>query len=548
MRHSTKLWGTFAIPGENRQRWYPIEQEEFCFHRGYWTDELIGDAARRHAVARPGAIAIIDDDGAVSFASLEDHVAHLAAVWHELGIGIGDRVIIQLPNSRWPIEVFLSLQRLGAVPVMAVPGHREHDLRAFIDQADARVHVTSPDQHQLTSKLAIERPDVLTVVTGEGEQGLSDLLRNTKARISHRPDIRPTDVAMLQLSGGSTGTPKLIPRTHADYLYSIRESAKICALTPESVYLCVLPATHNFAASSPGWLRIMEVGGTTITSPDPSARHAFPLIERNRVTITGIVPPVAILWLDAIRMTTADVSSLEVVQVGGAKLSEEIARRIEPALGCRLQQVFGMAEGLVNYTRLSDDDDLVMTTQGRPISPDDEVLIVNDDEEPVKTGESGHLLTRGPYTIRGYLAAPEHNISAFTRDGFYRTGDIVRQVGPNLQVTGRSKEQINRGGEKIAPEEVENLLLSHPGVLETCVIGTPDRLLGERIKAHIVARQGHTLNPQELRRHLLDKGIASFKMPDVFQFDVALPRTAIGKTANVQLHKEEDLPHPDQQQ
>lgn len=113
---------------------------------------------------------------------------------------------------------------------------------------------------------------------------------------------------------------------------------------------------------------------------------------------------------------------------------------------------------------------------------------------------------------------------------------------------GREPDEYSRGGEKIAPEEVENLLLSHPGVLETCVIGTPDRLLGERIKAHIVARQGHTLNPQELRRHLLDKGIASFKMPDVFQFDVALPRTAIGKTANVQLHKEEDLPHPDQQQ
>ena len=305
------------------------------------------------------------------------------------------------------------------------------------------------------------------------------------------------------------------------------------------MYLCALPATHNFAVSSPGWLGIMDVGGTIVMAPDPSARRILPLIADHRVTITGIVPPVAMLWLEALELNTHDLSSLEVIQVGGAKLSEEVARRITPSFNCRLQQVFGMAEGLVNYTRFSDSDELVVTTQGRPISPDDEILIVDDNDVPVPPGESGHLLTRGPYTIRGYLASPEHNAKAFTREGFYWTGDIVRMVGPNLQVTGRSKDQINRGGEKIAPEEVENLLLSHPSILEVCVVGIPDQLLGERIKAHVVLKEGHDVDVRELRRHLLDKGIASFKMPDIFQFNNELPRTAMGKTASMKLRQEE---------
>ena len=223
------------------------------------------------------------------------------------------------------------------------------------------------------------------------------------------------------------------------------------------------------------------------------------------------------LWLEALELNTHDLSSLEVIQVGGAKLSEEVARRITPSFNCRLQQVFGMAEGLVNYTRFSDSDELVVTTQGRPISPDDEILIVDDNDVPVPPGESGHLLTRGPYTIRGYLASPEHNAKAFTREGFYRTGVIVRMVGPNLQVTG----------------------LSHPSILEVCVVGIPDQLLGERIKAHVVLKEGHDVDVRELRRHLLDKGIASFKMPDIFQFNNELPRTAIGKTASMKLRQEE---------
>ncbi|NED91282.1 AMP-binding protein, partial [Streptomyces sp. SID11233] len=177
--------------------------------------------------------------------------------------------------------------------------------------------------------------------------------------------------------------------------------------------------------------------------------------------------------------------------VGGAKFAERAARRLRPALGARLMQVFGMAEGLVNYTRLDDDVETVLTTQGRPISPDDEIRVVDDAGEDVPDGTVGHLLTRGPYTIRGYWRAPEHNARVFDAEGWYRTGDLVRRLpSGHLVVEGRAKDQINRGGEKFAPEEVENVLLGHPAVLDASVVGVPDDYLGERSLAYVIPRAG----------------------------------------------------------
>jgi 2,3-dihydroxybenzoate-AMP ligase len=159
----------------------------------------------------------------------------------------------------------------------------------------------------------------------------------------------------------------------------------------------------------------------------------------------------------------ADLSTLEVLQVGGAKLVPELARRIRPALGCDVQQVFGMAEGLLNFTRLDDPDEVKFTTQGRPMSPDDDIAVVDEFGDPVPPGEPGELITQGPYTLRGYFRAREHNARAFTPDGWYRSGDIVRlDRAGNLVVEGRAKDLINRGGEKISAEEVEDLLLAHP--------------------------------------------------------------------------------------
>jgi len=348
-------------------------------------------------------------------------------------------------------------------------------------------------------------------------------------------------VAFLQLSGGSTGLSKLIPRTHDDYLYTLRESARICGLTADDVFLVVLPAAHNFPMSSPGALSAFYAGARVVLARAPSPEVAFPLIAAERVTMTSLVPPLLLVWLQAHStnglQARHDLSSLNVIQVGGAKLTPEVARRVRPVLGATLQQVFGMAEGLVNYTRLTDSDDIIINTQGRPISPDDEIRVVDDHDQDVPAGASGYLLTRGPYTIRAYHANPAANARAFTEDGFYRTGDIVR-VTPEgyLVVQGRADDHINRAGEKISAEEIEDHLLAHPQVFDAVVVSVPDAFLGERSCAFIIAQPTQPRpKPIDIKRWMRTRDLADFKVPDQVVFVEQFSQTAVGKISRREL-------------
>ncbi|HYT38621.1 MAG TPA: AMP-binding protein, partial [Acidimicrobiia bacterium] len=340
----------------------------------------------------------------------------------------------------------------------------------------------------------------------------------------------PADVAFFLLSGGTTGLPKLIPRTHDDYAYNVRASAELCRFGPDTVYLVALPAAHNFPLGCPGLMGTLAAGGRVVMAPSPRPDDALGVVEAEQVTITALVPALAIRWLEANADERFDLSSLELLQVGGARLVPEVARRIGPALGCRVQQVFGMAEGLLNYTRVDDPDDVVVETQGRPLSPADEILVVGPDGEPVPDGEPGELLTRGPYTIRGYYRAEAHNASAFTADGFYRTGDIVRlHPSGNLSVEGRAKDLINRGGEKISAEEIENLLLAHPAVREAAAVAMPHPVLGEQTCAYLALRPDEALDLAALSAYLDGRGVARFKWPERLEIVDALPVTNVGK-------------------
>ncbi|WP_265467712.1 AMP-binding protein, partial [Aeromonas salmonicida] len=247
---------------------------------------------------------------------------------------------------------------------------------------------------------------------------------------------------------------------------------------------------------------------------------------------TSLVPPAVSLWLQAAESdpsVRSQLASLDLLQVGGAKLAEAVARKITPLLGCRLQQVFGMAEGLVNYTRLSDPDEKIIHTQGRPMSPDDEVRILDEAGNPVTPGQPGALHTRGPYTFRGYYQSQAHNARVFDADGFYCSGDLVVQDADGyLTVVGRQKDQINRGGEKIAAEEVENQLLHHPAITQAALVSMPDSAMGEKSCAFIVSTDPG-LKPLALRKFLRERGVADFKLPDRFETLDALPMTAVGK-------------------
>ncbi|WP_279501334.1 (2,3-dihydroxybenzoyl)adenylate synthase [Hahella sp. CR1] len=522
---------------------WPAAEAELYRAAGYWTGDDLGSILSRGAQAFGDRTAVIAGERSWTYGDLNARADQLASGLNTLGITPGSKVVVQLPNIGEFIEVIFALFRLGAAPIMALPTHRYAEISYFCEFADAVAYIAPAksggfDYRDIGGKLKDERLVQHVIIAGDaGDFVPLDGLYQAPGAL---PEIDPSAIALMQLSGGTTGMSKLIPRTHDDYLYSVRASAEICELSPQTVYLSVLPAAHNFPLSSPGVLGVLYAGGTVVLSESGAPDIAFPLIARHRVTMTAMVPPLALAWMTACDNlknagSPPDLSSLQVLQVGGAKFTEEAARRVTPVLGCKLQQVFGMAEGLVNYTRLDDDIDTVVTTQGRPISPADEVRIVDEDDQPVAPGATGLLLTRGPYTIRGYFKAAEHNAKSFTADGFYRTGDVVRLTDAGyLVVEGRAKDQINRGGEKVAADELENHLLAHPLVHDAAVVAMPDPYLGERTCAYVIpqthaAAPGQRPRPQDLLKFLRERDLAVFKIPDRIEFVDAFPKTRLGK-------------------
>ena len=195
-----------------------------------------------------------------------------------------------------------------------------------------------------------------------------------------------------------------------------------------------------------------------------------------------------------------------------------------------------MAEGMLMFVRLDDPEEVRMETVGRPISLDDEVRLVDEDDNEVAPGEVGEFLARGPYTLRGYYGVPEYNARAFTTDGFYRSGDLMRcHPSGNYLVEGRKKDLINRGGEKISAEEIENLILTHPVVQNVACVPMPDPILGERMCACVILRQGRSLTLEELIGFLAEQEFAKHKLPERLEIMEDFPLSPFGKVSKKDL-------------
>ncbi|WP_431840361.1 (2,3-dihydroxybenzoyl)adenylate synthase [Gordonia hongkongensis] len=480
-----------------------------------------------------------DGPRTLTYTEFRDATLRRAAGFVAAGLRPTQRVVLQLNNSLDFAVTLYGLLRAGVVPVMTLPAHRITEIAHLAAGAGAVAYIGEDgrrgfDYRELATELQSRVPDVAQVFIS-GEPG----------RFTPLPDADPASVelpaapdaglpALFLVSGGTTGLPKLIARTHDDYDLNARLSADVAGLTADDTYLVALPAAHNFPLCCPGILGVFGAGGHVVLADNPSPDNTFDLIERHRVTVTALVPALAQLWCAATEWEPADISSLRLLQVGGAKLAQSDAVALDAALGPVVQQVFGMAEGLICYTRADDPRDLVHQVQGAPMSELDEVRVVDEHGADVPDGEEGELLVRGPYTIRGYYRATAHNEKSFTTDGFYRSGDkVTRLPSGHLAVTGRIKDTIVRAGENVAADDVEENLLAHDSVRQVAVVGLPDDALGEKICAAVVLSHEHPpARPLELatiRTFLAERGLASFKLPDVIRVVTTLPVTAVGK-------------------
>lgn len=525
---------------------WPAEVARGYREKGIWRGQTMGAMLAELAARHRDRTALVHHDRRISYAELDAWADRLAAGFAAHGVVHGERVVVQLPNTPEFIAIVFGLSRIGAIPVFSLVAHRVTELTHLVRLSGATGYVLPEtyrrfDHLDLARQVRAETDTLRTLfVFGDRADGfvaLSDVEAagtaareaGTAAGQALSPDADPSDVAFFLLSGGTTALPKMIPRTHDDYVYQSELAAQVCQMSAEDVYLAVLPVEFNFAFGCPGVIGTLQTGGTAVLADTPNPLDCFPLVERHGVTVTAMVPSVVALWLEAAEWNDADLSSLRLVQVGGARMTREFTARIGPGLGCSLQQVFGMAEGLLCFSRPDDPADAVLTTQGRPISPADEMLVVGPDGDPLPSGEIGELLTRGPYTLRGYYRVPEYNARAFTPDGFFRTGDLARLTpAGDLVIEGRIKEMIIRGGDKISAGEVEDHLLAHPGVTAAAVTAVPDDLLGERICAHLIV-DGRRPSLAELKRAMHARGVADYKLPDAVRFVTEFPLTPLGK-------------------
>lgn len=443
---------------------WPEEFVDRYWAAGHWRGNTLDNLLRDWALQYGPRTALVHGGTRFTYAHLNRRVDRMAAGFRLRGLRAGQRVVVQLPNvPEFVISVF-ALMRAGAVPVFCPISHRASEVSQLVQVTQAVGYVGPSafqgfDHTAMTADIAARGPFLRRVFTLEAPGSSSPYggLTTDPAGCQYSPlgsiDAPPEpalaqsadQVAFFLLSGGTAEALQLIPRTHNDYAYQARAANELVSLTENDVYLAALPAECNFTFGCPGIVGTLSVGGTVVLVEDPRPAECLAVIGRERVTITSVVPAVARLWLEALPTVQADLSSLRLVQIGGAPLDRATAERVGPELGCRLQQVFGTAEGLLTLTRPADPDETVLTTQGRPLSPDDEIRIVGVDGEDVPDGEPGELLARGPYTLRGYYRAPDHNARSFTADGYFRTGALARRTRDgNLVVTGRLNDPRSR--------------------------------------------------------------------------------------------------------
>ncbi len=480
---------------------FPPEFARRYREQGYWIDRTLAQEYRIAFGKYASRVALIDRDRSITYGEIDRLSDNLALnLWQE-GFHPLDRVVVQLPNVAEFVILYLALQKIGGIPIAALMPHRFAEISQFAELSGAAACVV-PDQQgdfdycAMVDRIRLKVPSLRQgIVLGAPRPGFLSLPEMIEKPASLPKSvlseirIDPDDPAIFQLSGGTTGIPKLIPRTHNDYAYNSKLASEVCGVGEDGVLLVILPIAHNLPLACPGIQGFLFHGGRVVLSTSARAEDVCALIEKHRVTHIKVVPALLIRLLHDPAVNRHDLSSLKLIQSGGQSMLPEVrllAKKLIPS--AFVQENFGMSEGLLMFVRLDDPLDVSQETVGRPVSPDDEVRLLDDDDREIQGGEMGELCCRGPYTLRGYFGVPEYNARTFTSDGFYRSGDLMRRhPSGNYVVEGRKKDLINRGGEKISAEEIENLILSHSAVKNVACVPVPDPVLGERMCACVAA-------------------------------------------------------------
>jgi non-ribosomal peptide synthetase component E (peptide arylation enzyme) len=522
----------------------PYPQELFESHCSVWLGITVIDAFDRTCDILPEKVAVVYGETRLTFAQLREKVQKAALVFLDLGLGKEGPVLLHIPNSVEAIYVYLALDMIGAVPVLCLPRHGQRELERFGALTESTTWIGQSRYGKIEYLPMVKAvrencPSLrnIVVVGDEAPTGTLSLSKLTEGiQLGPRTDehlskSRPTpqDVLHLAPTGGTTGLPKLVPRTHNAHLCKAYYWARAQERGPKEVDLVVAPINHD--APQLSHLAFMALfGGTLVFCPLPRPRDILEYLEREKITFSFMVPTLLTDLANEPGVEEFDFSPNLKLGYGGAYASPDLIQTICRRFGCDFYSIYGMTEGAGTITRSTDSPELIANTVGKGMCPYDEYKLVDDHGNEMPSGKEGEVAFRGPSMSSGYYKSEEEDKLVFTQDGFFRTGDMGRfdPLG-NLIITGRKKDIIRRGGETIIPFEIEQMISEHPKVSQTVVVGMPDARLGERICAYIQPIRGEKLSFEDLVSYLKEKGASKMLLPERIELLEELPLTPMQK-------------------
>lgn len=519
---------------------------------GYWRNTTFHEVIDRHAAEIPDHIALVGPRRELTYEELATNSRRIASyLLGEVGLRPNERIIFQLPNCSEFLEAFIACSRIGVIPVMVLPRHRSAEANHIVDLTDARAYVVDHDRYSPRFDFVDLANDV-----HDAHEPLEDIVATTDDETSSvdgcitfsemrdecwveeygddvlETDVNPSEPGVMLLSGGTTGLPKAIPRTHNDYVFQWEHMADVAGVNDDWVAFPSVPIGHNASLNCIVGAALW-VGATVAVEPEPKPEALMEFIERVGGNYTLPMPTQILDIFEHPDLDQYDLSSLEVLVSGGQKVPPRVVEEAVERWNVGFCNIFGMAEGPLICSRPDDDVEIQANTVGRPIASEaDEIRIVDSDRETeVSTSEAGELAVRGPGYFTGYFRHEEENVENFSKDGWFFTEDVLaRRPDGNLEVYGRLKDTIIRGGENIYAPGVEDELVEHPAIANAALVGMPDDRLGERPAAFVeLTNDASDLSLEDVSSFLEERGIAVFKRPERLEILKSLPRTEVGK-------------------
>lgn len=531
------------MPVEGFTPYKPEDAEKYNRLR-WWLGITYGDMFDKATDLYPAKEGLVDDTTHLTYRELREKVDRCAIGFMRLGIKPKDFVLLQIPNWHEFVVAFFALQKVGAIVVLLIPRHGLAEINYLASITNPTAYIVplqygkieyTPLIDGVTSAAKSIRHIITVRSPGKNKfTSMESLIEqsepskeNLQALADRRPD--PMEVSIILPTGGTMGLPKAVPHTHNDYITYIEYHAKAWEITSADTLLTAAPVSHSQGMHCGLGASFLNAGKYVLTE-STDAENLCKVIQREKVTAFPTVPAIAQRMTTLENLQDFDLTSLKKIYCGGAPSTPELVKAVYEKLKCKFVNAFGSSEGVAMMTRLHYDFETICTTVGEKDCPYNTVKVIDQYENELPVGKEGEFVSKGPTVFTGYFKSEEENKNIFTKDGFFKTGDLAKIDEKGIiRVTGRIKETILRGGETISAGGIERLICTHQSVAETAVIGMPDKALGERICAYVQLKPGNKLTAEELVAHLKSAGASVMQLPERVEFIETWPLTKVGK-------------------